>query len=174
MSVFVLMGVSGSGKSTVGQRVADELSLTFIEGDEFHSPENVRKMAAGLPLTDTDRAPWIDALAQHIDARLTRCDAVVACSALSKFVRDRLRAGITEPLHFILLTADAAIIEQRLSQRPRHFMKAGMLASQLAALDWPSDASVIEVARPLDEICSDVAAVIRHRNATASLHGRVR
>lgn len=155
------MGVSGSGKSTVGRRVADELALTFIEGDDFHPQRNIQKMTAGTPLTDEDRAPWIDALVAGINARQPGGDVIVACSALSQFVRDRLRAGVREPLQFIVLSADPSIIQHRLSERPQHFMKAGMLSSQLAALDWPSDAIVVDVSRPLDEVCADVAKCIR-------------
>jgi gluconokinase len=161
MTVFILMGVSGSGKSTVGSCVADRLGMTFIEGDDFHPRRNVQKMAAGSPLTDEDRAPWIDALAGGINTRQPGRDAIVACSALTTFVRERLRAGVAEPLHFMLLSADPAIIQQRLSQRPQHFMKAGMLGSQLAALQWPADAIVIDVSRALETVCADVASHIR-------------
>ena len=162
MTVFVLMGVSGSGKSTVGRRVADELALTFIEADDFHPPRNMEKMTAGTPLTDQDRAPWIDALVAGINARPPGRDAIVACSALTQFVRDRLRAGVTEPLQFIVLSADPSILRQRLSKRPQHFMKPGMLGSQLAALQWPVDAIVVDVSRPFDEVCIEVAERIRH------------
>ena len=161
MTVFVLMGVSGAGKSTVGRRVADELALTFIEGDEFHPQANVQKMAGGTPLTDQDRVPWIEALAQGINVRQPPRDAIVACSALSKLVRDLLRARVTEPLYFILLHADAATIQQRLATRPRHFMKPGMLGSQLAALQLPEDALVVDVSHPFDVVCADVAGRIR-------------
>lgn len=167
MTVFVLMGVSGSGKSTVGRRVADELALTFIEGDEFHPAQNIEKMSAGTPLTNADREPWIDALAVGINQRQPRRDTVVACSALSQFVRDRMRSAVTEPVDFILLSADPSIIEQRLSQRARHFMKSGMLGSQLAALEWPADAAVVDVSKPLDEVCADVVDHIRHRAAAS-------
>jgi carbohydrate kinase (thermoresistant glucokinase family) len=160
MAVFVLMGVSGSGKSTVGRRVAEALALTFIEGDDFHPQANVQKMAGGTPLTDEDRAPWIDALARGINQRQPQHDALVACSALTKFVRERLRERVAEPLHFILLNAGPAILEQRLAQRPQHFMKAGMLRSQLEALQWPDDAKVIDVSRPVDAVCGDVVAYI--------------
>ena len=160
MTVFVLMGVSGSGKSTVGCRVAAELGLTFIEGDDFHPQRNVQKMAAGSPLTDEHRVPWIAALTSGINAREPPDDALVACSVLTKFVRDLLRAGVAEPLHFILLAADPAIIQQRLANRPQHFMKAGMLASQLAALEWPADALVVDASRPFDTVCTDVASRI--------------
>lgn len=161
MTVFVLMGVSGSGKSTVGRRVAEELALAFIEGDDFHPERNVQKMTEGVPLTDEDRAPWIDALIVGINARKPPRDALVACSALSKFVRDRLRARVAEPVHFILLSADPAIIQQRLVGRPRHFMKAGMLDSQLAALECPDDAIFIDGSRPFDAVCADVVRCIR-------------
>lgn len=161
MTVFVLMGVSGSGKSTVGRRVAEELALTFIEGDDFHPPRNIQKMTAGTPLTDEDRAPWIEALAAGINARQPARAAIVACSALTQIVRDRLRAGVTEALQFILLNADPPTIQQRLSKRPQHFMKAGMLGSQLAALERPAGAIVVDVSRPLEEVCADVAKYIR-------------
>jgi carbohydrate kinase (thermoresistant glucokinase family) len=161
MTVFVLMGVSGAGKSTVGRRVAEGLSLIFLDGDDFHPQANIDKMAAGTPLKDEDRAPWIAALAKAINERQPSPDVIVACSALTRFVRDLLRESVTEPLHFILLTADPAIIQQRLTQRPPHFMQPGMLGSQLAALQWPSDAIVIDVARPFDAVCADVVARIR-------------
>jgi gluconokinase len=163
MAVFVLMGVSGTGKSTLGKRVAEELALTFIEADDFHPQRNVQKMARGTPLTDADRAPWIEALITEINARQPQGDAIVACSALTKFVRDRLRAGVAgQPLRFILLTADPAVLQDRLARRQQHFMRAGMLRGQLAALEWPADAAVIDVSRSLDAGCAAVASTI-HR-----------
>lgn len=155
------MGVSGAGKTTVGRRVAAELALTFIEGDDFHPPANVQKMAGGTPLTNEDRAPWIEALASGINAREPKRDAVVACSALTRFVRTLLEERIAESTHFILLSGDPSILQQRLSDRSQHFMKAGMLRSQLDALERPADAIVIDVARPLDVVCGDVVAYIR-------------
>lgn len=161
MAVFVLMGVSGTGKSTVGCAVAEELSLTFIEADDFHSQHNVQKMTGGTPLTDEDRGPWVEALVAGINARQPRRDVLVACSALTKFVRDRLRAGVADPLHFVLLTADPAILRQRLAKRQRHFMHPELLGSQLAALEWPADAIVVDASPPLDVVCADVAGTIR-------------
>jgi gluconokinase len=162
MTAFVLMGVSGAGKSTVGRRVAQELRLPFIEGDEYHPASNVAKMSSGIPLTDADRIPWIEALAKGLNAR-TEPDAIVACSALSSLVRERIVALVREPVHFVWLTADPAVIEQRLQQRARHYMKAGMLASQLAALQTPEDAVRVDVSRPLDVVTDEVAAYIRPR-----------
>ena len=161
MAVFVLMGVSGTGKSTVGCAVAEELSLTFIEADDFHPQHNVQKMTGGTPLTDEDRGPWVEALVAGINARQPRRDVLVACSALTKFVRDRLRAGVADPLHFVLLTADPAILRQRLAKRQRHFMHPELLGSQLAALEWPADAIVVDASPPLDVVCADVAGTIR-------------
>jgi gluconokinase len=147
----------------VGGAVAEELSLSFSEADDFHSQHNVQKMSGGTPLKDEERGPWVEALVAGINARQPRRDALVACSALTKFVRDRLRAGVADPLHFILLNADPAILRQRLVERQRHFMHPELLDSQLAALDWPADATVVDVARPLDEVCADVASTIRSR-----------
>ena len=162
MTVFVLMGVSGSGKSTVGARVAEELNLPFVEADQYHPATNVAKMSAGIPLTDADRGPWIDALASAVNA-LPEPDAVIACSALSVFVRERLVALLREPVIFVLLTGAAALIERRLRERPQHFMKAGMLDSQFAALQIPNEAHRVDVARPLEVVTREVAAYIRAR-----------
>jgi gluconokinase len=163
MSAFVLMGVSGSGKTTVGQCVAGELDLPFIEGDEFHPQQNIDKMSAGIPLTEADREPWIDALAIGINNREAAQDVIVACSALSQHVRDRLRNALAEPLHFIFLTAPAAVIQQRLDARPRHFMKSGMLQTQLQALEPPSDAITVDANRPFLEVCRQVAGRVREQ-----------
>jgi gluconokinase len=163
MSAFVLMGVSGSGKTTVGQCVARELNLPFIEGDEFHPQRNIDKMSAGIPLTEADREPWIDALATGINKREAPNDVIVACSALSHHVRDRLRNALAEPLHFIFLTAPAEVIQERLDARPRHFMKSGMLQTQLQALEPPSNAISVDANRPFPEVCREVAACVRER-----------
>jgi gluconokinase len=160
MTVFILMGVSGAGKTTVGTRVASELELTFYEGDDFHPPENVAKMSSGIPLTDEDRIPWIDALVAALNAR-SNSDAVVACSALSRFVRQRIRSGLKEPVEFILLTGIPSVIEERLRSRGKHYMKPGMLASQFAALELPENAHRVNVDQPLDRVVTEVIGVIK-------------
>lgn len=162
MAAFVLMGVSGAGKSTIGQRVAAQLGLPFIEGDDFHPPANMAKMSSGIPLTDADRMPWIDALARGIEAQPRR-DRIVAASALSKAVRKRLRDAVSGPVHFIFLTAAPEVIARRLATRPRHFMKAGMLDSQLATLELPENAVQIDVDRPIAAVVQDVARYVRER-----------
>jgi gluconokinase len=161
MTAFVLMGVSGAGKTAVGKGVAANLALTFIEGDDFHPPDNIARMSSGIPLTDEDRKPWIDALAKGVNERRPEGDVVIACSALSHFVRNRLRAAVREPLHYIFLTADPAVIRERLQARPRHYMKAGMLDSQFAALETPPDAIAVDADRPLAEVRAEVASHIR-------------
>jgi gluconokinase len=159
MTAFVFMGVSGAGKSTLGERVSRELRLPFVEGDEFHPAANVAKMSGGVPLTDADREPWIDALAEALNRRADG-DVVVACSALSTHIRERLRARIQAPVEFLFLTAPSDVIEQRLRNRPRHFMKAGMLASQLAALEPPQNAHVIDVSGPIDSVAAQAVAYV--------------
>src|SRR5690606_22724309 len=119
MTAYILMGVAGSGKTTVGKRVSQALGLPFYEGDDFHPAENVAKMSSGIPLDDNDRVPWIDALVSARNANQAK-DAVVACSALSRFVRERIRSGLEEPAKFIWLTARPEVIEERLRNRGEH------------------------------------------------------
>lgn len=132
---IVLMGVSGCGKTSLGARLADALDCPFVEGDAFHPPANVEKMRRGVPLTDADRMPWLDALA----VELAGCgSAVVACSALKRAYRDRLRGGAPD-LVFVHLTAPRAVIAGRLAGRRGHYMPAHLLDSQLEDLEPPED-----------------------------------
>jgi carbohydrate kinase (thermoresistant glucokinase family) len=162
MTAYVLMGVSGSGKSTIGTRVAQQLTLPFVEGDNYHPAENITKMSSGIALTDAARVLWLERLVTAINA-LNAGDAIIACSALTQFVRETLRRGLTQPVEFLLLTTNNDLIEHRLSLRGEHFMKATMLGSQLAALQSPSEAHVIDVGRALDVVTADVASYIRSR-----------
>jgi gluconokinase len=167
MTAFILMGVAGSGKTTVGKRVAETLGLPFFEGDDFHPPENVAKMSSGIPLTDADRVPWIDALVGALNAKQS-ADAVVACSALSRFVRQHIRNTLKEPATFIWLTGSPEVIEERLRNRGAHYMKAGMLASQFAALQPPSSAHQVSVEQPVAQVVEQVLAIISSVRAAAS------
>ncbi len=133
--IVVAMGVCGSGKTSVGKVIASRMNWRFIEGDDLHPPANKAKMASGVPLTDEDRWPWLD----HIADRMRAIDkaggsAVVACSALRQAYRDRLR-GSGVDLRFLHLTGDAGLIRQRMKSRSSHFMPAGLLDSQLATLE---------------------------------------
>lgn len=164
MTVFVIMGVSGAGKTTVGTQVSQRLGLPFFEGDAFHPQANIDKMSSGTPLTDADRVPWIDALTSGINHRADlKRDAIVACSALSRFVRQRIREHMQEPVEFILLHTDPSLIEDRLSKRATHYMKAGMLGSQLAALQMPRSAYCVDVSRPLDQVIQEVTDYISQK-----------
>ncbi|RJO73825.1 gluconokinase [Nocardia panacis] len=127
------MGVSGSGKSTVGALLAARLGVDYAEGDEFHPPANVAKMSAGIPLTDADRTPWLDLIATWLTAHRER-GGVVSCSALKRSYRDRLRAAAPEAF-FLHLAADRAELMARMTGRAGHFMPASLLDSQLAALE---------------------------------------
>jgi gluconokinase len=142
--IVVLMGVSGSGKSVVGQALASDLGWPFFDADDFHPPENVAKMAAGTPLTDADRWPWLDRLAAdmgEIDKRGE--NAVLACSALRQIYRDRIsRAG---NVRFVHLSGDYDTIAKRMAARKHAYMPASLLASQFAALELPTNAIVISI-----------------------------
>ena len=159
---IVVMGVSGSGKSTVGMALAERLGLAFIEGDLLHPAENVAKMSGGTPLTDEDRWPWLD----RITAKLLEAEngAVASCSALKKVYRDRLRAGVGSSLRFLYLEGNDNLLALRMTSRKGHFMKAGMLASQLATLEPPvgeDDASVQDANLPVGEIVETTIEWIR-------------
>lgn len=132
------MGVSGCGKSTLGALIADTLVCPFLEGDSFHSDAAVEKMRSGLALTDEDRWPWLDRLGQAgTDAIAASGTAVIACSALRKAYRDRLRAVIGYPVRFVLLENSRERLLARLGNRPGHYMPASLLDSQLATLERP-------------------------------------
>lgn len=162
--VIVVMGVSGSGKTTVGRRLAERLGWPFLEGDALHPEANVEKMARGEPLTDEDRRPWLARIAGVIEAQVDEGQpAVIACSALKRRYRERLRqAG--EKVVFVHLAGDFELIRQRMEARENHFMGAEMLRSQFEALERPADdeAIVVSVDAPVAAI---VEEVVRHLGA---------
>lgn len=130
---IVVMGVSGSGKSAIGAALAATLGVPFGEGDDLHPAANRAKMAAGVPLDDADRAPWLDRVAVWMAANPA---GVVSCSALKRRYRDRLRAG-DPTARFVLLDVPRAVLDDRLRHRRGHFMPASLLDSQLATLERP-------------------------------------
>ncbi len=132
------MGVAGSGKSLIGSTLARALGVDFVEGDDYHSIENVKRMARGTPLTDADRAEWLRALATRIRAaKDSGTGLVIACSALKRSYRDILRAEANE-IQFIFLRGSRTLIMERLAHRRGHFMPPSLLESQLAILEEPS------------------------------------
>lgn len=145
--VLLVMGVSGSGKTTVGSLLAGRLGWTYAEADTFHPPANVAKMHAGHPLTDADRLPWLDAIGAWIDKTGANGEpAVVTCSALKRSYRDRLRAGRPN-VTVIYLDADLDTVCTRLATREGHFFPPELLASQFAALEPPTPDEDIEHVR---------------------------
>lgn len=134
------MGVSGSGKTTVGRALAAHVDGVFIDADDLHDPTSVAKMAAGTPLTDEDRAPWLDRVGAAVDAVVEAGNvAVVACSALRRIYRDRIRAGVDATVSFVELDVTPELLSERMASRAGHFMPPALLASQLATLEPLAD-----------------------------------
>lgn len=159
-SRIVVMGPSGSGKSVVGAVLATRLDVPFVDADDLHPDENVAKMAAGTPLTDEDRGPWLDIVAQTL--RDAAGGAVVACSALARRYRDRIRAGAPDAV-FVELEVTPEELARRMSSR-EHFMPSSLLASQLAALEplEPDERGVVVANdRPPLEVANEAIARLR-------------
>jgi gluconokinase len=143
--IIILMGVSGSGKTTVGQILSKKLGWPLLDADAFHSTANVEKMRSGIPLQDTDRWPWLDRMNVALKEREVRGEsALLACSALKQIYRDRLSNGIAD-IHWVHLSGGFELIRQRLEARQGHYMKAGLLESQFAALEEPDNALRVDI-----------------------------
>jgi gluconokinase len=153
--IIILMGVSGSGKTTVGRLLAEDLGWEFLEADEFHPPANIDKMRRGVPLNDADRDPWLAALAAAIDTR-TRAgrNAILACSALKHAYRTRLR--VSPDVHFVYLKGTHEEIDERLEDRRGHFFSPELLDSQFDALEEPRDALVVDISQTPEAIVRQI------------------
>jgi len=162
-SVIVLMGVSGSGKSTIGAALSKELGWPYADADEFHPPANVAKMKSGQPLTDDDRWPWLEAIAAHIDsAREKGRHAIVSCSALKRVYRDIL-IGARDDVRLVLLDGTRDEIFARMSARKDHFMPLALLDSQFATLERPGAEErpvVVSINGTPEEIAAAIVAGI--------------
>ncbi|WP_438294682.1 gluconokinase [Streptomyces sp. HUAS TT7] len=159
---IVVMGVAGTGKTTIGPLVAARLGVPYAEGDDFHPAANVAKMSAGIPLDDEDRWPWLDAIGAWAHGR-AGLGGVVSSSALKRSYRDRLRAA-APGLVFLHLTGDRALIERRMAERKGHFMPAALLDSQFAALQplGRDEAGVaVDVSGTPEDIAERAAAALR-------------
>ena len=158
--VVILMGVSGAGKTAVGNRLAARLGWPFHDGDDLHPSESVRKMSTGVPLTDADRRPWLESI-HDLVLRLEAegRSAVIACSALKEAYRRLLLDG-TRQTRLVYLYGEPALIEGRLRERRGHFFDANLLLSQFAALEEPSDAIVIDVDADLDSVTASASAAL--------------
>ena len=154
--VIIVMGVSGCGKTTIGELLAEKLGWQFSDADEFHPAANVAKMSAGQPLNDDDRAPWLQAISEHISDCLARdVGAVVTCSALKKAYREVIVVD-PERVKFVYLHGSRELLWERISGREGHFMKPAMLDSQLATLEMPEDALTVEITSKPEAIVASI------------------
>ena len=157
---YVIMGVAGSGKTTIGAALARALGTPFLEGDELHPPANVQRMSQGIPLSDDDRRPWLLAIAQQLrDAQRAGLGLVVTCSALKRSYRDLLRTAGGAALQFVHLAGDRDVLAERLAGRRGHFMPASLLESQLTTLEPPAPderAWVCDIRQPPEAIVADL------------------
>lgn len=154
----VVMGVAGCGKTSVGEALAARLGVAFTEGDSLHPAENVKKMSAGVPLTDEDRWPWLTRVGQSLRGNNGH---ITSCSALKRSYREHIAASAGRPVAFVFLEGTPALLEQRLATRTGHFMPPSLLASQLATLERPSAderAEAFNIARPVEAIVADACA----------------
>lgn len=155
--IVVLMGVSGSGKTTVGTLLAAQLGWAFIDADDFHPAVNIDKMRRGIPLNDADRRPWLDALRQHINAACAKGEnVVVACSALKHAYQDYLERDEPACVHYVYLEGSEELIRQRLAGRKGHFMNPNLLHSQFETLEPPEHAIRVNVAPPPAVIVDEI------------------
>lgn len=169
--LIVVMGVSGSGKSTVGSALGVALNVPFLDGDHYHTPEAVEKMRRGMPLTDADRWPWFDRLARvMIEAADQRGRAVTACSALTRSYRDYIAGAAGEPVCFIFLHGAREVIGERQANRPGHYMPASLLESQFATLEMPGEDEnvlTLDVAQPVDTLVAEIKAALAQADMSA-------
>jgi gluconokinase len=153
----IVMGVSGSGKSTVGRLLAARLGCEFLDGDDFHPPENVRKMAAGMPLADDDRWPWL----KNLNGKLLAArEVVLACSALKESYRKVLSESVAD-CHLVHLRGDIELIRSRLAQRKHRYMPASLLESQFAALEPPAGAIEVDIVQAPERCVAEILDALR-------------
>jgi gluconokinase len=151
------MGVAGCGKSTIGSKLAAALHWQFADGDSFQTPENIKKMATGHPLTDSDRMPWLTSIAARIDEWVKEDkNGVIACSALKESYRQILRDKHPKDVRFVYLKGSYELFHERLTVRPVHFLKANMLQSQFDTLEEPRDAMTVAATLSPEEIVEQV------------------
>ncbi len=158
----VVMGVCGSGKSTIGALLADALASTFIDGDRLHPQSNVDKMASGMPLNDDDRWPWLQRVGETLGASSAHC--IIACSALKRIYRQHIALAAREPVLFVHLAGSRQVIETRMQSRAGHFMPLALLESQLATLEQPDAdefAIVVDVDQPVEAVLEAALTAIR-------------
>jgi gluconokinase len=156
--IINLMGVSGSGKTTVGLQLAADLGWSYYDGDDFHSLKNIAKMSSGIPLSDEDRTIWLTQISQHIEKLIkTGENAIISCSALKLQYRRQLQID-PKLVKFVHLKGSKELIKKRLTSRAGHFMKVELLESQFESLEEPENALIVEVKHPPEEISANIQA----------------
>lgn len=154
--VYIVMGVSGCGKTTIGKMLAEKLEIDFFDSDDYHSQESINKMKRSIPLEDKDRIPWLLGLAKRITQWNKEKGAVLACSALKEKYRQILSGGGMEKTVFIYLKADKNTILKRIEERKRHFFPIGLLESQFKALEEPRNAIIVGIDKTPQKICAAI------------------
>lgn len=160
-NIFVVMGVSGCGKSTIGRMLAETLSLPFFDGDDYHPEKNIQKMSKGAPLNDEDRYSWLKAL-NTLAKKHQETGAVIACSALKEMYRDIIEKGLNPVPIWIYLEGSFTVIQKRLEQRSDHFMPVNLLKSQFKALEPPTKAICISVELEPKKIIKEILKKLGH------------
>jgi gluconokinase len=154
--VCIIMGVSGCGKSTVGEQLAPRLSLPYYDADDFHSAANIAKMSHGTPLTDDDRRDWLATLATDLGQWEAAGGAILACSALKEAYRTTLQSGVSSPIHWVFLDGPRELLLERMDSRQGHYMHANMLDSQLATLERPAYALRLFITATPEELVQQI------------------
>lgn len=159
--IVLVMGVSGSGKTAIGEALARELGWKYLDADDYHSAENVAKMAAGIPLEDADRWPWLDRInAELLKMQKQSRSAVIGCSALKQAYRERLARGLPD-FEVVYLRGDFGLIHSRIATRKHRFMPATLLQSQFDALEPPAQAIEVDVSAPVESSLSKIKKQLR-------------
>lgn len=165
--VIIVMGVAGSGKTTVGELLAEAIGCHFYDGDDFHPPENVEKMAQGFSLHDADRRPWLASLRNLIEKHVQKeCHAVIACSALKESYREQLGQGI-QGVEFVYLNGSYDTIWARMKRRKNHFMKSELLQSQFDTLEVPVNVLQVDVQNEPPEVVNQIVKALKINSITA-------
>lgn len=163
LPIYIVMGVSASGKTTLGKALATQLNLPFMDGDDFHSQANIAKMSAGFPLTDTDRAIWLNRLHETACKHL-QIGCVIACSALKENYRKILSQGISQNIQWIVLTGKFEVIQARIQNRKDHFMPPGLLKSQFESLELPPYGIYLDVALSTEQMLEHIINAMAKTN----------
>ncbi|HSM63397.1 MAG TPA: gluconokinase, GntK/IdnK-type, partial [Gillisia sp.] len=169
--IFIIAGVSGVGKTTIGKRLSEKLKLPFYDADDFHPPENVTKMAQGIPLQDEDRESWLQTLANNIQTWNSKSGAVLACSALKEKYRKKLLGDPEQAINWIFLNSDYQVILNRLSARKDHYFKPSLLQSQFEALEIPEYGLYIDVNKDEEQIIEEIMNKLKHPKSKIGLLG---